>query len=66
MRYQAEITALNILDRASVTVNLQDRHEEDGEVYVTRQTLVFHCEDADESNPRKWLRDVLMYVCEGL
>lgn len=66
MRYQSEITALQILNTTTVTVNLQERHEEEGETYINRQTLVYHVEDLDECNPRKWLRDALMYVVEGL
>lgn len=66
MRYQATITVLDILDQALVTVNVQDRHDEDGEVYVSRTTLTFNCENASRSNARKWLRDALMEVIEGL
>lgn len=66
MRYQAQITMLEILDTTSVTVNLQERHTEEGEEYIMRQCLSFTCTDADPANPRKWLRDVLMYVTEGL
>nr|CRY94145.1 hypothetical protein [uncultured prokaryote] len=66
MRYQAELTMVEILDTTTVSVNLQERHTEEGEQYINRQVLVFTCEDADPANPRKWLRDVLMAVVEGL
>lgn len=66
MRYQTEITALQILATTTVTVNLQERHDEEGETYINRQTLVYHVDDLEECNPRAWLRDALMYVAENL
>ncbi len=63
--FVAQVTLYDVLDTVNATIRVQDYDIPDGEIR-TSLTCSFTCPGTGESDPKKWIRDALMWAVEGL